>query len=150
MANTTQNRDALHGDGDLYGYGVASGIHLYAGTIGALVGGNYLGKAAAGATTLVGVVVDEADNTSSNTKITVAQGALNARVARRGIFRFNSSVTPTQAGIGQKAYPTDDQTVGVTSAAGVSGGIQYLGTVVGYGTTPYNYYDVDIDTNFRS
>lgn len=145
MAAATQDREALISDGFRYGFGVASGIQLYAGTLVSTNAAGYLVATAVGSTTVVGVLPYGANNTSSNENLTTVQNGYNAVVARRGIYRFNYSVTPTQAVVGLHAFPTDNQTVGGTSAFGASGGVQYVGQIVGWGTSPYNYVDVDID-----
>lgn len=146
MAAATQDREAMISDGFRYGVGVASGIQLYAGTLVSKNAAGNLVATAVGSTTVLGVLMYGANNTSSNDNLTtVSAGAVNGVVARRGIYRFNYSVTPTQAVVGLHAFPTDNQTVGGTTAFGASGGVQYVGQIVGWGTAPYNYVDVDID-----
>lgn len=151
MAATTTGRDALYGDGRIYSYGVASGVIVYSGTIVHLGGGNYLASALAGSTTILGVCLDTVNNSSTRTDgRTVSQGDVSARVAKDGIFRFVANGTPSVTHIGQYALPVDNQTVGITNVFGVSG-VGYalgtprmLGTVVGFGTSPYSYYDVKL------
>lgn len=152
MANTTQNRDSLVSDGIVYSYGVASGVELFAGTLGMVLGASsLLTKAAAGTTQFVGVIEDYANNTASNVQgvSPIANGAVKARVFRRGIFRFQANAAPTASDINKFAVVVDDQTVGVTSTPGLSLAAGYVttavGRIVGAGTTPYNFFDVDIN-----
>jgi len=141
---TTTNRDHYFSDGWIYDYGVASGVQVYAGTILETKGGN-VRSVVAGATTLAGISEDNINNTSTNTELTsITAAGLRARVRVRGIVRLKAAGTPTAADINQQALPVDNDTVGVTNAFGVSGGVATLGMVRGFGTVPYNYYDVDL------
>ena len=133
MAATTSNRDQLFGEGWIYDYGVASGTHIYAGTIVAIGASGYLTNHAGLTTTpFVGVAVDEKNNTG-------VAGAVNCRVRRRGVFKFVANGTPAQVHIGTAAYILDNQTVGVSTATA-----QSAGKIVGIGS---NYYDIQIDNS---
>lgn len=141
---TTTNRDHYFSDGWIYDYGVASGVQVYAGTIVETKDG-LLRSAVAGATTLAGISEDYKNNSSTNTELTsVTGGGLRARVRVRGIVRLKAAATPLVTHINQYALHTDNDTVGFTNALGLSGGAAYLGKIVGFGTAPYNYYDVDL------
>lgn len=144
--STTTDRDPLNGEGQIYSYGVASGVNLPAGTLTQLGPSGYLLAAdinsglSAGVNIYAGVLLDRANNSSTNTAIrTVTGGGLLARVAKKGVFRFKSNVTPVPTTLGVDAKVIDNDTVGTSSAGGVAG------TILGNGTLPYNYYDILID-----
>lgn len=144
MTATTQDRDALWGQGYKMGIGVASGVQVYKGTIGMFNISGYIASAVIGATTLAGVIEDNVNNVNGASPI--VGGGQTTRVWRRGIFRFVANAAPTAVVLGQRAAVVDNQTVGFTTGpVGISGGPQYLGRIVGFGTAPYNYLDVDLD-----
>ena len=135
MSAASSNRDARRSAGDVIYVKGHSGYHVYAGTLVHGTSAGYVLPAvgtSAVANRFIGVAWDEIDCSSTNSKITVADGAETGRVYRRGVFTFAANGTPAQSHVGMEAYIADDQTVGVSYGPG-----NICGRIVDYTSSTY-------------
>lgn len=109
MANLTAAREDNRQDGILVAVPM-SAVKLWKGST---VANNTAGFAAKAADTsgfsLAGVAFETVDNSAG------ANGDLNIRVWRKGVFEFNFSGTAVQANVGLLVYMVDDNLVGLAA-----------------------------------
>lgn len=117
MAPLTQDRNTTRKEGEQVVFPVAAGVKIFAGAGVCLdAAGNAVPAADTAGLKFVGISRQYVDNTGG------AAGDQTVLLWREGIFDF-VAVGMTAADVGKPAFVTDDQTVALTSAHGVSCGI---------------------------
>lgn len=122
MSNITAPRDPGQQDGIIYHIPVLAATKLWAGAAAITDANGWLTNAAdTTGTKFAGIL----DKTADNTVGAAANGSIQGRVIRRGVFDFVFGGTATQATVGKKVYAVDNQTVNTTTTNSV-----LVGTVV--------------------
>lgn len=115
MTALTKDRNTPVREGELFSFGVATNVKIFAGSIVML---NATGYATKGATATGQIAAGRAEALADNTG--GADGAISVDV-RAGVFKFANSAAGdaiTIAEVGDTCYIVDDQTVAKTDGTG--------------------------------
>jgi hypothetical protein len=110
MSALTTNRYTRHRDGLVTAHPVATGLHIFKGSLVCAKATGYAAPGADGAGySFLGVALEEADNTDGS------DGDITVKVLTNGVFSFAKSGTVVQGDIGKTVYVVDDQTVALAA-----------------------------------
>lgn len=139
MAALSADKKSEYKEGVEASQPVDDGDIIYAGALAAYNAGGYLVPGSdTAALVFAGVSLDYANNSAG------ADGAVSARVRRKGVYKMAFSGSISQANVGNKVFLVDDQTVGL--AATTTNDI-FCGVIVEYIDSTYAYVDIEPAVN---